>query len=813
MRKKLEITDSTWSYGIYPRKDYKKDMLYTFYQYKDFQAVYNMGRFDIQDALVDQMYQDGLVALELEKEYMHQVYCFIEQMERYDSWPIEKIYGKIHQIRKQFISARGLEKEQRLQIERGCPFNPEDGIDQTQKKMELMEKGRAFIFALCQPGLFSLMREDMRQVLTRQAKVYVLVSESKGNGLPTKELIQDYFTGYPVEFLADEDYNMGLNLSSVAWEATLQQHIDRKEAVLMAYGEEGLFHCRRLRVDSIVHAIPYSYFARAMTNQMDGGRPSVVYVPPHFDITDWVKLTEKTLISYWQLARLWETYGNSVYHMTVEELYLAYPQYFINIYETGKNCAEAEASYPIRLKWPQDKSWKGPEVFPEYYSLRDNLISSYLNGREGLTYISTYYNEDMDELPIPWCSPFQQTGILVQGIRTERAGRSRVIRCQAPLRRQLEQKKDTLLILSNFLFFLTPKLGNLYNELRKDRPLEQTDGKPEHLDYMFYEKEKERVETFPLYHKACIAMKEDGNFLFFRYRLGGGNMTVGDYVILWDSRDVDRRDRCESPVLVYTPYYSRHDAGQESGNYRILIGAGRINLVIIQNRIVCIRDGDVVLPSIGVVVSLGRQAGKEFLDSVSPVYLDNGYYSCSKLKLSIHLDGPEQIPHDQWSQVRWAFGGGMSLILDGKSMFEGQDGSRFLEEEGWMSPLSRQTQETEIHKMARHPRTAVGTTKNGEFFVLVFSGRTLLSAGADYRQMCLIAKKLFPDVWCMMNVDGGGSSVLAVSVEGSFMELSYPATSMGSCAGMVRPINTVLCLEGGKEHDKIWDRRLEGHYR
>ena len=139
----------------------------------------------------------------------------------------------------------------------------------------------------------------------------------------------------------------------------------------------------------------------------------------------------------------------------------------------------------------------------------------------------------------------------------------------------------------------------------------------------------------------------------------------------------------------------------------------------------------------------------------------------------------------------------MSLILNGESMFgtAAQNGSRFLEEEGWMSPLSRQTQETEVHKMARHPRTAVGTTKNGDFFVLVFSGRTLLSAGADYGHMCAIAKKLFPDVQSMMNVDGGGSSMLGASIGGSFMELSYPATSMGSCAGMVRQINTVLCLE------------------
>ena len=30
MKKKLDLTDSTWFYGSYPRVNYKKDMLYTF---------------------------------------------------------------------------------------------------------------------------------------------------------------------------------------------------------------------------------------------------------------------------------------------------------------------------------------------------------------------------------------------------------------------------------------------------------------------------------------------------------------------------------------------------------------------------------------------------------------------------------------------------------------------------------------------------------------------------------------------------------------------------------------------------------------
>ena len=55
--------------------------------------------------------------------------------------------------------------------------------------------------------------------------------------------------------------------------------------------------------------------------------------------------------------------------------------------------------------------------------------------------------------------------------------------------------------------------------------------------------------------------------------------------------------------------------------------------------------------------------------------------------------------------------------------------------------------------------------------------------------------KLFPDVCCMMNVDGGSSSVLGMVAGGSFMELSYPAPSLHSCAGMARRISTVLRLE------------------
>ena len=78
--------------------------------------------------------------------------------------------------------------------------------------------------------------------------------------------------------------------------------------------------------------------------------------------------------------------------------------------------------------------------------------------------------------------------------------------------------------------------------------------------------------------------------------------------------------------------------------------------------------------------------------------------------------------------------------------------------------------------------------------ILVFSGRTWRSTGADYREMITIVRRLFPDVKSLMNVDGGGSAMLGMTQDGKFMELSCPSTSIGSIVGMVRPINTVFYL-------------------
>ena len=105
MDKKLRIIDDHWTYGSYHRIHYKKDMLYTFFQYVDIHFVWNvgMGSFSLLDRLVERLRAKGLIAEETACRYHEIALQFLSQMADYDPWPIEDIYGQIRQIRRKIL--------------------------------------------------------------------------------------------------------------------------------------------------------------------------------------------------------------------------------------------------------------------------------------------------------------------------------------------------------------------------------------------------------------------------------------------------------------------------------------------------------------------------------------------------------------------------------------------------------------------------------------------------------------------------------------------------------------------------------------
>ncbi|MBQ6701687.1 MAG: phosphodiester glycosidase family protein [Clostridia bacterium] len=752
MKSYLKLTREDRSCG-YVREALRSDILYGYCKTCD--IAISVSRKDrtvarISDDSAERMLADGMITKELYDRYIQTLTNDLYHIDSFDGYSSETFYGHIASIRAGVLG-RSLDEYKLKLAKSDYSFTP-DGIDQSEKKNSIINKSRAIIFVLNEAVMLGMMLGDIR--LASQKEIWVLCDHSLVGLLPEN-----------VKVLTKDK-------GGILYDEALQSHIDTGDVGMITYGELGLTYCRGLLVDAIVHAVPVGYYAQAVTG-LWSGEGCIVYVPKGFDVTKYVPLTQKTRLNYSILYSLWLEYGDMIYEKDVDSLYRQYPSYFVNVYSGRKS------ELPLDIK---------ADSISDFDRQLDEGLRDYLSSFENAEYKSAYFDEKLEMRDICYDPTQKQNGILVQAVKVKKAEKARVISCEKGKtpRHTFEKINDTGTgIVSNFLFFMTPKLGILYNDLRKDRLFEQADAASGHLDYML----SDGKETFPLFSKACIAMKNDGRFLFFNHRLGGGRVTVSGIDFVWKACDVNSDD---SAIRVYAPSYASKDRDADRNTYRIAVGEGRINIVILRDKVTCIRNGDVLLPSVGIVLSLEQNAALPLLEKCAP--LGEGYYDVSGLTLDVSLDPPEGITPDEWNKVIWAYGGGLTLIRNGDGLCDGDNMNRWFDEEGWTNPLSRQTQESNLHSLVKHPRTAIGCTGDGSLVILVFSGRTWRSTGADYSEMITVARRLFPNIKYLMNCDGGGSAMLGMVHEGNFLELSFPSTSSGSCAGQVRPINTVFYI-------------------
>ncbi len=745
----------------YVRTQYRTDTVFTFLLYKDVRI--NFAKKEgtttrVTDLLGERLLTAGLIThKQLEacrqaicKEYYHKD-CHGEQSP-------EEIYGFVQKMRHKHYGLAALQAG-RAQMRSQVPAYPK-GIDQQAEKEALLQRSKKVFFLLCDAAMFSFMQADLQHALSFGKEVLVCYSRHGAGDLPTEGELSGWLKEACVTYV--EAASEGIAA-------------DPQDACLFFYGEEGLLHCRSLSVDTVVTAVPQGYHAQALCNLSADPRLCTVYIPKGTDITPYVPLTARSRLTYHHLARLCRDHGDSIYALSCEALYEKYPDYFVNIYHNEEN------TLPLQVKGGS---------FAAFAEAREAAVAEFLNRFKNIQYTAAYFDEAGVRQKICHEATEPQKGILVHTVRVKRAKSTQVLSCPKGVtpRKMLANATGTAIV-SNFLFFLTEKLGVLYNDLRADRPLEQADAAAGHLDYMLCHQNGVRKETFPLFAKTCIAGTADGGFRFFSFSLGGGSIRWGDHHFSWKSEDVN--PDTPGDICVYTPMLTAKAQEADRETYRLAVGAERVNMVILQDRVTCLRKGDVILPSVGVVISLSPQKAEAMLQNKTPSA--DGYYHVEGIPLTVQLDAPQGFSQKDWAQIQWAYGGGMGLLCDGTSLCDG-DMAQWFAREGWMSPLSRQTQESALHKLAKHPRTAIGTGSNGDLLILVYSGRSSRSTGADYREMLHIARTLYPDARNLMNVDGGGSAMLGLVHNGAFMELSCPATSMGSCAGQVRPINTIFYI-------------------
>ena len=782
----LHITEGSSRLGSYTRGDLAGDILLGQYSYADVSAVIAPFLVMAKDGWADTSREKGWITQDQAAAYTESLNQLLSRFVKDMETPYEAIYDAVCDLRREMFGAETLNRVflNRAKEPDVCP--PPVDIDQEETGRSLLRACRHAIFVLHDPAMASRLRADMAFAREQGAAVHIACGSQDNSAFPDASVMQA-LTG----LAPDTILKKGTGLDEAEGDAALDDAIKEGGARLFWYGDTGLTACRALRLPAMIQCVPRSLVGRALAGQFSETGRCAIYVPAHFDILPFVPLVRPTLASFRQFSQLSRQYGEKVYRMPPEELYRRFPETFFSIYE------EHQPGMPPGMAWPQNpprrEDWRDG-----FWAAREQAIDAYLDGIPGVRRLNGWFSLDtLEQGPVPWNAQGEAKGILVHGLKIDQAAGADVIMTagQSVSPRSLLRRAanaPALQVFTNYLFFMTSRLVALHNRLRANRPREQMFFPGGHMDYMLYTEAGRRVETFPLYRKACMGMTEDGQFVFFHFRLRGGTWTLNGQSVSWTEQDVD--PAVPRAVAVYTPYLSCPDQGASRFEYTKAVGAGRVNFVIHQDELICAREGDVMLPGTGVVLSLGKETGRAFALRCGLIPAEDGYFSRQeKPRLALRLDHPADVTPEVWARMKWAYGGGLTLAENGRCLFtRNGNAAAALALEGWASPLSSQTQESDIAALVRHPRTAIGLTKAGQLFLLVFSGRSSISAGADYIEMCEIARKLVPDLKDMINVDGGASSVLGLGMGRRFIEYSRPSSSFDSLAGMVRPINSVF---------------------
>lgn len=336
----------------------------------------------------------------------------------------------------------------------------------------------------------------------------------------------------------------------------------------------------------------------------------------------------------------------------------------------------------------------------------------------------------------------------------------------------------------NFLYFATGKLRAFHDSRRDEH--EKLKGRDFYIDAIY--DSRSDISTFPLYNKAYVALKKDGTLDFGRQCLKGGRVKINEIEFVWDEKDVNPPDD-QHEVIVYTPHLSKLDifkVAPDNREHSLIVGKDRLNLLIVNDRVVSVKKGEISLSPFGVILSLSKMAERLLIKQLRLSPTESGYFMLPE-DLKVSLTIPEN------DDYIWKYCGANLLVKDGKNlMLDEESAQAEFYMEGWYDPLSKQTQETQVQEWSRGPRSVLGIDTDGSPFVAVFSGRTSESAGARFDEINMILTDQFGSIKDAINLDGGASSCLGMIYKKEFFELSLPCCTGFTTTGMARAVNSFM---------------------
>ena len=221
-------------------------------------------------------------------------------------------------------------------------------------------------------------------------------------------------------------------------------------------------------------------------------------------------------------------------------------------------------------------------------------------------------------------------------------------------------------------------------------------------------------------------------------------------------------------IVAFTPLYGPTTGNRPGGTEVMLTG---VNTPVRANKLMAGRVVSVTtniltpqaIPAHGLALSGGPGAGAAFLTQ----HVKAGDRVAFVLAVAPPAETPQavkiaQMPRARgdlpsragadvsraawlWGRVQEAVGGGPRLLTHGQVTSDGVA-------EGFDASILGQT----------HPRTAVGTSKDGHHLILVtVDGRQTISKGVSLADLALILQRY--GAWDAINLDGGGSTAMAVA--------------------------------------------------
>jgi len=828
--------------GSYRRQELKGHFDYFRFNYEDVIVDAAKGNFIVLDKLADKLLARGVISEANYKLYQEKLQVYFSDFQGLEGRSDEEIYWEIQEIRKKIFpqpvweflireqerdlaklakSAREINSQQELWKEliyydvaqsQRFEISPINRMQQLQDEIKNLREqdlilipddyGQLpFLIILITDYLFSQAGEAFRQ---GKGKIYLLLRGEALAGEPTYNhwlcllgnsqfpQLQELLNDKKMEMITYSNKCAGLDLRQVSQplRALLEKGIEEGSLVL-GIGEKMLFS---------LHGAAFNYYLLAAVKTVRAQRYSNLYHQSQGKIpflAAYVPAGSELPADNFSGV---EPISKTLYHfnLLLEREKKIWPQLRMNFYATSYQPGD----FP-ELSLQTDRG-----NYYQYHLARQERFKEIIERDGLLRYVASYYNlADLSRINSLQEFAAARERLMVNGFIVEEPGKI----CLTPFiardyaqgvvspRELVEAKKlpQGSRLYFNFLYFATNKIIYTYNQLRQQRSREQLNQKNIYLGYKLEKHNKQREESFPLYNKGFVAYTQVGEVFFGNRTLEGGRLSLNDFSLSWQKEQVNALQG-EEEFLIYTPFLDNENWSQQEIDCRQFnyeVGQGRLNLVVVDNQIVAVRKGGVFLPSIGVVLSLSGSLADKVSRVLDLKEIGDSYYLPGKYQLSVHLDAPGNIDREKWQETIWAYGGGTILVRKGKNLVANREEQmRSFTQEGWFHPLSKQTQETQVQDWARGPRTVIGLTAEQKFFAAVFSGRTSLSQGANFAEVVSILEKEMGSLDWVLNLDGGASSCLGLIYKQQFFELSCPAVSQTSSAGMVRPVNSMIFL-------------------